>query len=368
MVQINSFNANKTEVEKGETFTYTIWVKNTLSTGATLRVHFYENTLDHELNTQSVMVGGNGAAVFQLNLVANQSPGYVYQVCAWLADGMGDVVSACAPDVTIPEDSVGLQVTKCEVDKTAVDGGATVRYTMTVTNGSGVAQYAYVEFCDRDLDEVIYENSTRFEPHETKTFEHLLVCATLGRKYRVCGQLVTPYGDTSVVYNMTCAPAVQVSGVWGTAKYELSVTAGTARVEPGSRGGIGVVARVKNVGGAGGSPMVLFSAKNAKTGAVVDCGGSSMYIAEGTALDFVSHSLAPDEVGVYEATVTIEGTALTKTVTVGVGVDPEPDPDPKPEPTPSGLEIPPIAIVAGTAVLGGVALYFLGPRLGLGGE
>jgi len=365
MVQINSFNVNKTEVEKGETFTYTIWVKNTLSTGATLRVHFYENTLDHELNTQSVMVGGKGAAVFQLNLVADQYPGYEYYVCAWVEDGTGQTASECAPKVTIPEDSTGLQVTGCTVDKTAVDGGATVRYTMTVTNGSNIAQYAYVEFWDRDLDEVIYENSTRFEPHETMTFEHLLVCATLGRKYRVCGQLVSP-GVFRTAYNRACAPAVQVSGVWGTAKYELSVTAGVARVEPNSRDGLGVVARVKNVGGAGGSPMVLFSAKHTETGEVVDCGGSSKYIVEGTALDFVSHSLAPEEAGVYEVTVTIEGTALTKTVSVGVGVDP--DPDPKPDPKPSGLEIPPIAIVAGTAVLGGVALHFLGPRLGFGGE
>jgi hypothetical protein len=237
---------------------------------------------------------------------------------------------------------------------------------MTVTNGSNIAQYAYVEFWDRDLDEVIYENSTRFEPHETMTFEHLLVCATLNRRYRVCGQLVSP-DVFRAAYSRACAPAVQVSGVWGTAKYELSVTAGTAPIEPNSRDGLGVVARVKNVGGAGGSPMVLFSAKHTETGDVVDCGGSSMYIAEGTALDFVSHSLAPEEAGVYEVTVTIEGTALTKTVTVGVGVDLPTPPVPKP-PTPTGLEIPPIAIVAGTAVLGGVALHFLGPRLGFGGE
>ncbi len=366
MVQINSFNVNKTEVETGETFTYTIWVKNTLPTGATLSVHFYENTLDHWLNTQHADVGGKGAVVFQLNLIADQYPGYEYYVCAWVEDGTGQTASECAPKVTIPEDSTGLQVTGCTVDKTAVDGGATVRYTMTVTNGSNIAQYAYVEFWDRDRDEVIYENESRMEPHETMTFEHLLVCATLNRRYRVCGQLVSP-DVFRTAYSMACASAVQVSGVWGTAKYEISVTAGAARVEPNSPDGLGVVARVKNVGGAGGSPMVLFSAKHTETGAVVDCGGSSKYIAEGTALDFKSSTPSPEEAGVYEVTVTIQGTSLSKTVSVGVGVDLPTPPVPKP-PTPTGLEIPPIAIVAGTAVLGGVALHFLGPRLGFGGE
>ena len=369
MAQINSFVVNKQEVEKGETFTYAIWVKNTLPTAATLRVHFYENILDHELNSQAATVGGYGAAAFQLNLVADQYPGYEYYVCAWVEDGTGQTASECAPKVTIPEDSTGLQVTGCTVDKTAVDGGATVRYTMTVTNGSNIAQYAYVEFWDRDLDEVIYENESRMEPHETMTFEHLMVCATLNRRYRVCARLVNAKGWD--LGQMMCAPSVQVSAKWGTAAYTIiSLTARASRIEIDDPNGFGVTAAVKNAGSAGGSPMVLFSAKELESGAVIDLGGKGAYIVEGTAVNFETTS-RPTAEGVYEVTATIEGTSQTKSVVVGVGRDPTPGPGPEPKPpTPSKGGVSPLLIMAGAAALGGAVLYKFGPeiaqKLGLG--
>ena len=369
MAQINSFVVNKQEVEQGETFTYTIWVKNTLSTGATLRVNFYENTLDHELNTQSAMVGGNGAAVFQLNLVADQYPGYEYYVGCWVEDGTGQTVTDWAPVVKIREESEGVIISDCGVDKTAVDGGATVRYRMVVENKSLISQYAYVEFWDRDLDEVIYENSTRFEPHETKTFEHLMICATLNRRYRVCGQLVTDVFRTA--YNRTCAPAVQVSAKWGTAAYTIiSLTARASRIEMDDPNGFGVTAAVKNAGSAGGSPMVLFSAKELESGAVIDLGGKGAYIVEGTAVNFETTS-RPTAEGVYEVTATIQGTSQAKSVVVGVGRDPTsgPGPEPKP-PVQSSSGVSPLLVMAGAAALGGAVLYKFGPeiaqKLGLG--
>ena len=369
MAQINSFVVNKQEVEKGETFTYAIWVKNTLPTAATLRVHFYENTLAHELNSQAATVGGYGAAAFQLNLVATQYPGYEYYVGCWVEDGTGQTVTGWAPVVKIREASEGVIISDCGVDKTAVDGGATVRYWMVVENKSLISQYAYVQFWDRDLDEILYENETSLAPGATMSFEHLMVCATLNRRYRVCARLVSANGRD--LGQMMCAPSVQVSAKWGTAAYTIiSLTARASRIEMDDPNGFGVTAAVKNTGGAGGSPMVLFSAKELESGAVIDLGGKGAYIVEGTTVNFETTS-RPTAEGVYEVTATIQGTSQTKSVVVGVGRDPTPGPGPGPKPpTPSKGGVSPLLIMAGTAALGGVVLYKFGPeiaqKLGLG--
>ncbi len=366
MAQFVSFLVNKQEVERGETFTYTAWVKNTLSSAATLKINFYENTPDHMLNIQSATVEGGGTTAFQLNLDATQYPGYEYCICAWVEDGTGKTASECAPRVHIRDESAGLTLVDCTVDKTEVDGGATVQYAMTVVNDSRITQYAYVQFWDFDLDEVIYENESALAAGERMTFEHQMVCAALGRRYRVCARLVNALGKPIGI--TACAPPVQVSDQWGMPVYQITgVVARASRIELDDPYGFGVVVSVANTGSSGGVPMVDFVAVNTETGEETDYGARGAYIAEGATVEFDLTNSPPGD-GIYEVVATVRGTGITRSVVVGVGRDPTPPIDEPEIPDSESSGIPPVAIMLGTALIGGAAFYLLGPELGIGGD
>lgn len=360
MAQIIRFAPNKSVVERMEEVVYTLQVRNNLAVSSTIRVTFSEIRAGGEvdLNYQTREIGPGATESFTFTFIANQGAGHVYTTCALTEDlGFGGGEKECST-VEIRAGSEGIVITGFEADKTHVDGGATVRYVMGIENRTLIAQYIYVQFWDIDLDEVLYENEMSLAAGAAVTFEHLMVCGTLGRAHRVCGRLVSVHGNP--IGNMACAKTVQVSNTWGSPVYVMAaLSANPTRIEMNVP--VTIVASVSNTGTAGGSPMVDIEAYNTETGESIDLGSVGAYVIENTTTE-IPLTTYLDAEGVFEITATIRGTAISKTVSVGVGRD-----LPSPTPTPgssSGFEIPPLAIVAAGAVAGGALLYFLGPKYG----
>ena len=140
-----------------------------------------------------------------------RSAGYNYNICAESGITYSDFYDdfACAPTVHIREESLGVLVEECTVDKTAVDVGG----QSGTRRGSGTRRAYNRRYIS--ISTILWRERARMYktmlPDEVATFTHTEVCNVPLRRYRSVRGGVSAGG--APMGASACAPDVQVSGV-----------------------------------------------------------------------------------------------------------------------------------------------------------
>ena len=328
MVEILNFSPDKTSVGRGMEVTYTLDIVNRGPTAGVLTATFSEISSDGQRIQRDVRVrtvGSGGTTTFEFTLNVSASPGHVYTVCVDVVKtprDSGVVVgtdSECDSSVVVSEGSGIIVIESCTVNKTRVDGGATIRYTTRITNRLWAQKVVFLNLWDIDTGESLYTGYLQLLPDESTTFEYPMQCTELGKTYRVCARILDDYGAHDTEIESVCAPRVEVSNVWGTPDMKLvDVTARCPVSGIGNRDGFGITAFVRNDGSAAGTPWVRITPTNLDTGEEYpDHGGTCAYVEEGTRVKFEIFTVPPDT-GSYSVDVYIPGTDQHKTLNVSV--------------------------------------------------
>ena len=165
MVEILNFSPDKTSVGRGMEVTYTLDMVNRGPTAGVLTATFSEISSDGQRIQRDVRVrtvGSGGTTTFEFTLNVSASPGHVYTVCVDVVKtprDSGVVVgtdSECDSSVVVSEGSGIIVIESCTVNKTRVDGGATIRYTTRITNRLWAQKVVFLNLWDIDTGESLY--------------------------------------------------------------------------------------------------------------------------------------------------------------------------------------------------------------------